>query len=433
MTGCGLNAKVKSLLFAALTLSVFLLLLYLNIKTPVTGDDYTYSLIFDTNRSVQSFGDIVTSQITHYNIWGGRVIVHAVAQLLLLADPFLADVINSLTFVLFVLLICLHVNGYRGVNLSLFLGALLLVWFMEPFAETVMWLTGSANYMWGTAIILAFLLPYRLYAGTKKQTLPVLCLQAALMFGFGIVAGWTNENTAAGMLLMTCLYIFASRRGQKRIPLWMYAGLAGALTGFVFMIAAPGNAVRSQGVDTSAFIFLFRLCRHTQALLNTLGLLNIAVAALAVYLYKSGAAGSKATLEKSAVYILGVLASTYAMLLSPSFPERAWFGIIAFNIIALGLLVENMREAAFKYLKYGFITLGLCLFLVNFYDVYEDVNHVEQKLSEREHTILSGIEAGKDTIIIQPYHTKTKYAIRDASYSSPLLSRYYGVEVEFGK
>jgi hypothetical protein len=67
----------------------------------------------------------------------------------------------------------------------------------------------------------------------------------------------------------------------------------------------------------------------------------------------------------------------------------------------------------------------------NSYDIYNEVNYVEQKVKEREIIIQEGLEAKKDTIFIPGYHTRTKYAMHDAPYSSPLLSRYYGTEIIF--
>jgi hypothetical protein len=425
------NTGWRRLFFVIVTGLFFFLLLFLNIKTPMSGDDYTYSLIFDTAQKLQSFGDIVTSQITHYQIWGGRIVVHTVSQLLLFADPLLADIINSLAFIALILLMYVHINDNKSLSLSLLIGIFLLVWLMEPFAETILWLTGSANYMWGTTIVLAFLLPYRIYEGKKKRKALVAALQTVVMFLFAVVAGCTNENTAAGMLLMCVLFLVYHRMEKRQIPLWAYAGLAGAIAGYIFMITAPGNTVRAQGTETGLFTVMYNTVWHTKVFLNMLGLFNAIVVAFAVYLYKSDNVKYRPVLCLLFIYAVGILVSIYVMTLAPFFPTRAWFGIITFNIIALGLLVVNMEIRFLRYVKYGFVALGLLVFLFNSYDVYKDVNQVEQQLKKREQIINAGIEAHKDTIIIPLYYTYTKYALRDAEYAAPLLSRYYGVEIEF--
>jgi drug/metabolite transporter (DMT)-like permease len=255
--------------------------------------------------------------------------------------------------------------------------------------------------------------------------------QAVAMSILGVIAGCTNENTAAGMLLMCMLFPVYYKTEKRRIPVWAYAGLIGALAGYTFMITAPGNAVRSREVEMGLFTLVHNFFWHTQVFLNTLGLFNAVVIALAVYLYKMHSEKYTPVVCLLLIYITGVLVSTYAMVLSPFFPTRAWFGIIVFNIIALGLLVVNAEIRAIRPAKYGFVILGLLVFMFNSYDVYKDVNHVEQKQAEREQIIQAGIEAQKDTIVIPIYQTRTKYALRDAEYAAPLLSRYYGVQIIF--
>ncbi|MDR1808881.1 MAG: DUF6056 family protein [Prevotella sp.] len=424
------NTKLKYALSAVFVLFIFSLLLYLNRKTPMLGDDYTYSLIFDTAQKLQSINDIIISQTTHYYIWGGRIVVHTISHLLLLADPLLADIINSLVFIALILLIYFHINYKRKLSLSLLIGAFLLIWFLEPFAETVIWITGSANYLWGTTLVLAFMLPYRMYENRKKHKTPTRVFQAAAMLLSGAIAGCTNENTGAGLLLMCALFIANYKKEKRRIPIWAYAGLLGATAGYIFMITAPGNTVRAQGTELNAFMIGYHIFRHTQALFNMLGLLNAVVVALAVYLYKTDKIKYRPVLRLWLIYVAGILVSIYAMTLAPFFPERAWFGIITFNVIAAGLLVVHIENPFFRQVKYGFVALGIMIFLFNLFDVYKDVNYVEQELEKREQLIRAGIEEHKDTIVVPFYHTRTKYALRDAEYASPLLSRYYGVAIE---
>jgi hypothetical protein len=422
---------LKQILFAGFILFVFILLLYMNIKTPMLGDDYTYSLIFNTAQKLQSVSDIVSSQITHYNIWGGRIIVHSISQLLLFINPLSADIINSLAFVGLILLLYLHINYKKPLSLSLLIGVFLLVWMLEPFAETILWITGSANYMWGTTIVLSFLLPYRIYEAKKKHRGFVATLQAIAMLLFGMVAGWTNENTAAGMIVMCILFLVYHKWEKRQLPLWAYAGLPGAIIGYILMIAAPGNAVRAQGGEMEIMTIMYNVLSHTNVFLQKLGLFNAIIVPFAVYIYRKDVVKFKLVLSLLAIYAGGIFVAVYAMSLAPFFPDRAWFGAIVFNIIALGILAVNIETPFVRCVKYGFVALGLMAFLFNSYFVYKDVNHVEQQLIERNRLITAGIEAKKDTITIHPYATRTKYALQDADYSAQLLSRYYGVEIRF--
>lgn len=424
------NPKVRSILFILSAIGIFGVTLLMNIKTPLLGDDLTYGFIFDSSEKIKGIQDILHSQIIHYKIWGGRVVVHTIAQLLLTLDPLAIDIINTFAFLILIGLIYLHINYKKPFSLSLFLGIFLLLWFMEPFAETILWITGSANYMWGTILVLAFLLPYRFYQNrNKSKYIPYLSIP--LMFLFGLIAGCTNENIAAAMLLVIVLYFFYYRVHKWQIPLWFYAGFIGAVCGYIFMIVAPGNTVRAEGTETNVFLIGYRLFRHTQALLNNVGLLNLVWIILAVFLFKTDKQNSKNTLYLSVIYILGTLSAIYIMIFSPSFPERAWFGIIVLNIIAVGLLIVNQNSRIIAYIKYGCITLGLLIFIFNFYDVNKELDRVNQIFDDREALILKSIDNSNAPVTITEYIPANKYVISDPVYAGPLLSRYYGIEVRY--
>lgn len=425
------NKNLRLFLFSFSLLFIFTLLLYLNIKTPLLGDDLTYTFIFNSSEKVTNIKDIFYSQYEHYYTWGGRSVVHTIAQLLLMLDPLVSDIINSIAFVFLILLAYIHINHKKTFSVSLLVGIFLLIWFLEPFAETILWITGSANYMWGTIIILLFLLPYRMYNDERKRSMSVSILQSLGMLLGGIVAGWTNENTAAGMILMAVLFTINYRVQKKRIPIWAYIGIIGAIIGYLLMIAAPGNAVRATGTETNLFLILYRTLRHTQALINIIGFLTLAYIVLAFYIAKQQLNDYKQIILKSAIYQIGTLASIYIMVFSPAFPERAWFGVIVFSIIALGVLLSHIQKPTVHSIKYSFICLGLLAFAFNFYDVYKDVNNVAQIMNDRVELILKSKKEGKDIVILEPYRTKTKYAISDPTYAGPSLTVYYGIEIKY--
>ncbi|MFX3750207.1 DUF6056 family protein, partial [Streptococcus suis] len=77
----------------------------------------------------------------------------------------------------------------------------LLMWFFIPgMGSTVLWVSGAANYLWATVIILLFLLPYRFNVSTKRgweeYYLPVL----------GLLAGLTNEVGGATTVLLALIF-----------------------------------------------------------------------------------------------------------------------------------------------------------------------------------------------------------------------------------
>jgi len=425
------NKKLRYSLFILFFPAVFLFILYLNIHTPLFGDDITYLFIFPTTEKVENFSDILYSQYVHYNIWGGRSVVHAIAQVLLMLPPFAIDILNSLAFVALILLIYTHINHKKPFSVTLLIGIFLLLWFLQPFAETILWITGSANYLWGTLIILFFLLPYRLY-NNKKRSAGIMVLSSVAMFVFGIVAGWTNENIAGAMLLIIILFWFYYRSKGWKIPLWLYTGFIGGIIGFIIMITAPGNYLRGADVGISPFLIVYRLFRHTQALFNNIGFLTFVFIVLFVLLKKKSP-DNKHTLYLSLIYETGAIAAVYAMVLSPSFPDRAWFGIICLNIISVGILVVNYQDRIVRNLKYGLVLLGFLIFVFNLYDIDKEIKMVEQTIKERNILIEEGKKNGSEYIVFDEYHTKTKYAVPDPTYSSIQFSRIYGIKIYYRK
>ena len=155
-------SREKSLksIFFILVVIFFALILLLNLIYPLYADDWAYAFIYGskTPQKIKGLSDIIDSQYYHYFRHGGRTIVHIIAQLLLLTKGYWADIINSVAYIIFAYLIYKICNINRKINPSLFFFINILIWFFQPgFAQSVLWITGSANYLWGTLIITAFI------------------------------------------------------------------------------------------------------------------------------------------------------------------------------------------------------------------------------------------------------------------------------------
>ncbi len=138
--------------------SVFGAILFLNILTPLISDDFAYLFIYGEQVRAQTLSDIVQSQVNHYYMWGGRSVVHFIAQVLLLLPAFVADLLNTLIYMGYIFLIYLHIKGRGGKHsLSLFILINLAVWFFQPvIGDTIFWITGAANYLWGDFLYPSF-------------------------------------------------------------------------------------------------------------------------------------------------------------------------------------------------------------------------------------------------------------------------------------
>ena len=77
------DARRERVLFLCLLAASFALMLALNVRTPLMMDDYDYSFSWSTGERLSGLADILRSQAAHYRLWGGRSVVHALAQLFL--------------------------------------------------------------------------------------------------------------------------------------------------------------------------------------------------------------------------------------------------------------------------------------------------------------------------------------------------------------
>lgn len=432
------NRYIYNSLFIFIILILFSTILFLNIKTPLIGDDFVYSFIYQTKHPLTSINDVFYSQYLHYYKWGGRSVVHFITQSLLLTDNALViDIINSVGFIGFILAMHYHITGTLKNNISILIISFSLIWFLQPvFAETILWITGSSNYLWGTLIILLFLLPYRLYKNKKSHLIKSIVISICMFIG-GVIAGWTNENTAAAMLAMIICFIIYHKFNKEVIPLWMYTGLVGAIIGYIVMIAAPGNFARAEGTSISPFLIIYRFLTYSQRFINYLGLLNLAIALLMIAYIKISSNSRKATLSYILIYFIGLFISIYIMIASPGFPARAWFGTITFNIIAFGILYNKITSnpsSIIKQMKYCFLLFCIVSFSASYYDAYKDVTAINNIWKERIAVIDKEKNDDKTKVIVfKEYQARTRFGLGDTPYALPYISLYYGIDFQLEK
>ncbi|MEN9919497.1 MAG: hypothetical protein RL662_1933 [Bacteroidota bacterium] len=428
------HPKLGKTLFYGLLIVLFFIIFLLNSMTPLSGDDFVYSFVYQTPERLSSINDIVVSQYLHYFQWGGRSIVHFIAQLLLLTNsPFCIDFINSLAFVALIYVIYKHIVGQKKYSISILFIVFFLVWTLQPtFAETVLWITGSANYLWGTLIILLFLFPYRFNTGKIPTKTKSVWASVVMLVG-GVVAGWTNENTAAGMIVIILMCIVYYKYKKYDMSLWVYTGLIGAVIGYLIMIAAPGNFARAEGTSISPFLVTYRVLMATQNFVNYLGILNLGGAILLILHLKLSDNGAKRQiLPYIGIYFIGLLISIYIMAGSPGFPPRTWFGPIIFNIIIFGIILFNLdyTHSFFRQIQSCIVLFGVVSFSFSFYDAYNDVSAINSIWKERFPKIEQSKKENATSVTFKQYNAKTKFGLGDAPYAQKYISQYYGIEFE---
>lgn len=441
-----LNPKPKqtsSLWFVGVAAFIFTAFFLLNCKMGYINDDYTYSFIFDNWRipinpvRVSSLRDIFKSMYNHYMIWGGRIPVHVAVQLFLMINKIFFNVCNSLMVVLLGTLIYFHANYEKRRNLFLFTAIYTLIWFFIPAAnETMIFLTGSINYLWVSVYILLFLIPYRV-SFSNERPFRHTTLLIALMIPAGFLAGWSNEPGGGAALLIAAVFLLFGYKKTQKAPVWGLCGLFSVTAGLMVLVLAPGYRQKADNLYQADSIFRYAL-EHLyenatnvlkQTFLSTWPLVLVFFIALLSLFYFEKKRSSHTVKKRSAknrpktklsadtkfllsLYLLSSIACFAIYIISPEFVIRYLFMTATLFIVAIGLLISEVTERLSikndKAHKTLAILLGLMLVFIAVDGVYQYLicAHNYQNDTTISKSINAQVEFGEKDVILQG-----KYAI----------------------
>lgn len=413
------SSNPQKRLFLGCVVGIFMLMLLLNFFTPLLADDYSYRLHRVTQEPITSITDIFESQYAHYFSWGGRSVVHFLAQLFLwIGKPFFT-IINTVAYTAFSLVLYAHIScgseqKYRPI---LYLLINLGLWFLIPvFGQTVLWLVGSCNYLWGSLIIFSFLLPYRTYLERGPGKMDTVMIPLWLILG--VLAGWCNENTSGMAVMLTLFFLILHKVRNGHIPLWGISGFVGVVTGFLVMIAAPGNYVRKDMFNETPSLIsrLFERYDTCTGVLweNLLVPCLIFIVLYVVLLYGKGDIVSKLI---PLIYFCGGIACNYAMMFSPYYPERAEFGCISTLIVACGSCMTSLSRDFPQHSNNQIVKIGLsatvcCLafvFCFSYGTAVTDLARTWRASEMRSDFIEEQKAAGNLNVIVSQITPKTSY------------------------
>jgi hypothetical protein len=346
------------------------------------------------------------------------------------------DIINTLFFFVLAGVIYLHVKGRGRQSASLFAGIVLSLWlFIPSFGETCLWLTGSCNYMWGTALILLFLLPYRFYSGKKPRSATAGYAFALLAFAGGVVAGWIMENGSAALIVMIGVFIFQYIKKKWDKPLWVFAGLAGTVAGFCIMLLAPGNMVRAAegNVHLSLFMVCYNIFKASKNLFPMIGLPLLLAGIIYMVHVKLSPGKYRDTGSRLLPYIAGMLAGIYSMAFSPVFFTRSWFVVICICTVCLGIVYHrlNTSDCWQRCFKYFLLVFALCAFLASLFDAVKDIQEAQRYRYGQLARIEEAKRSGAARVELERNAPRTKFAVIDSYYAEPAMSDYFGIEIVY--
>ena len=222
----------------------FVIMYVANTWMPLYRDDYLAAVIWRTGDHLESMGDVFYSLERYYYMHGGRLVSFFVQFVFMMWGKVYFNIANALVFVLLLPVMLMHCRRdfgwYKEPGTLLLLGC--FVWLgISHFGEVVIWLCGSAVYLWTGLLTAVFLLPYNLAMAESFRSKSYWL--AVFMLPLGMIAACSVENlTVTTTLLVMGLTILAYRRGLMAI--WMVTGMIGSVIGSAVCILAPGNFVR---------------------------------------------------------------------------------------------------------------------------------------------------------------------------------------------
>lgn len=380
----------KSIFYFILCVSFVMIYAY-NLLTPYLSDDYAY--LIDV-RKASSLWDLVKQQYGEYLSNSGRVIGQFHVRVSLYGSKQIFNLVNSGMFLALMLLIYQNVRRKKKHDIFVLLLILTFLWkYTVDFGQTMLWICGACNYLWGSVIILAFFTLYR-YLLEREKPLKGQWAFALLMLLFGTAAGWCNENTSGGGLLLVLMYSLNFRyterkEGKRGVYPFMISGVAGMCLGILGMVMAPGvrkrSAAMAQDQYTGLVGLLSRAYKTTVSIRELFFTLLVIMAVLFVFLIvqKKCRTWKEIRTNDSVLFFVAFVATAYVLALIPTPQNRAFFGAGVFLITACiqGIVDVREDETVIRVVKYSLVS-ALCLWLfftyvenlVNLARIYREEN-----------------------------------------------------------
>ncbi len=467
------HKKFRVLLWFLFVGLILVSMFVLNSLTPYLADDYNNLTRRDlfTNEPLTTFSDYARSIYHYYFNWGGRIVSAVYINIFTLIPKAAFNVINTIAYLCVITLIYLNCKSSKVNMLSMFIGIHLLIWICTPdYGQVMLWISGAATYLYDTLPILGLILLFRKYSlqitegsssvnhypsgkgSSKSSGIIKASIAMVLTFLLGIIAGLGTENAGAGLIVILTLYLMYYKSHHARIKGYLVTGYFGSLIGYGILIAAPGNYIRSntEGVHLTLLFKIGMISYFAISFLVVIFILYFVVAKITLSTMKIN---KKNTLKESFIFVGGAFSSAFCMVAAPSSPERTWFIVIVYAIIAIGLFygqwkinkADDGNETSYKGLLRRVI-VGVLLIVGIYYSVmWTDTvivsSEIMEQTKERNLTIMSEIDKGNKNIAVPiithkyPFlsHHDALYGLTDISgdpqyWINISMAKYYGVD-----
>ena len=381
-------------LFYYLLLIVFGVVFYLlNVQTPFLHDDYAYCFYYDSDSYTVRPTDIwvtggwqlLRSMWHHYLCVNGRFSSHLLLQVFCaFLGKGVFNIANTLIFLLF-----LHnLVSFAGLRQSApslalaFLASLCLL----PFpGQTMLWMTGSLNYLWPATFSLIFVRWLMEYTGE-----PLPFWKHLLLFLACLAVGWSNESITVPVTIGLSFYFLFNRNAFRNGAVSASLGYA---LGALLIVFGPGTWQRMQDWEgllnqrtpiQALFIHSFNLA---SGLIH--GILPVIAAAVLLYLQGKHRLRFAAIRKQLPVWLLfGFICFLFALGWDA---ERVYFGV---SVFSLAIVLRAFRPNLVRLDRFRFSCLplvALCaipattaLRATASYSAYDDLVYSEVRQAPRQ-------------------------------------------------
>ncbi|WP_298014465.1 DUF6056 family protein [uncultured Megasphaera sp.] len=235
------NDFIRRSTYIILFIFIAVMMFRLNRPTPWVVDDLLKSQVA---MNIHSVNDLFQHGKNFYLHWGGRVWGEVFAQVFLMIPKNIFDFINTAAYMFLLLLLQWNIIGKWKMNPGILVFThFFLLLCLPAFGQDILWISGTANYMWPSFFTLLFLGLWRSYEVNLNERFNHP-LSMCLFFILGISAGWSNENVSVGLIAISVGYMYMYKAKLKKIPNFAYVGVLGLILGALALWLAPGNFVR---------------------------------------------------------------------------------------------------------------------------------------------------------------------------------------------
>ena len=339
MRGSSLSRNRSAVAYWGLMAVAAVVVFLFNVFTTLKPDDILYSLIPGHEQErCSTLMDYIRSAPFFYQDTNGRLGDIIERFLTSLAGKPVFNVLNTIVTVLFLHLMVKLGTGRRSL-LMLALSIVFVLLLMPMPGETMLWMAGSCNYLWGVTASLAILLTLtRLDANSRHNALTHVAVGIA-----ALLAGWMNESITAGTLLGIAVYYVFNWRRFKGLAITIVVCYA---IGVAIDFASPAlwermgndNALRS---DITVTQMLVR--RTLNTLTKSAHFITPALAFLLMAVLVVRGRWHRVTGNMLALALLGVTLMIVALAITTSYRSYTAFAVYSFVLVA-GLVVRWLED-----------------------------------------------------------------------------------------